>query len=190
MYLVLILAQQANSYALAPVAPVLFYLLAGLILFSAWSVVFSQNLVRMSVFLLLTLSGAAGVYFMLDAEFLAAVQLIVYAGGTLILIIFGVMLTSKNPFMQLRSSLLERVVGVTLGLLLACGMILAMTGTPLRDAGVVVGQSQPAQVGGYGHVDMIGKGLLGEYLAPFEVAAVLLLVVMIGAAFMARRRSS
>ena len=53
---------------------------------------------------------------MLGAEFLAAIQLIVYAGGTLILIIFGVMLTSKNPFMQLKAALWERFVGVIIAL--------------------------------------------------------------------------
>ena len=95
----LILAEQGGNVSLAPVAPVLFYVFALLVAGSAWAVVLSQNLVRMAVYLLMTLAGAAGLYFMLDAEFLAAVQLIVYAGGTLILIIFGVMLTSKNPFM-------------------------------------------------------------------------------------------
>ena len=155
---------------------------------SGWAVVFSQNLVRMSVYLLMTLCGAAAIYFMLDAEFLAAVQLIVYAGGTLILIIFGVMLTSKNPFMQMRTWWVERLIGMAVGLLLATGMTLAMLNTPLNDAGVVAGQSHNSKHGSYGHVELIGKGLLGEYLAPFEITAVILLVVMIGAAFMARRR--
>jgi NADH-quinone oxidoreductase subunit J len=188
VYFVLILAQQAQSLSLAPVAPVLFYLFAAVILISAWAVVFSQNLVRMSVYLLMTLAGAAAIYFMLDAEFLAAVQLIVYAGGTLILIIFGVMLTSKNPFMQLRTRPLEKLMGMAMGLLLAAGMTLAMLNTPLHDAGVVTGQSHSSQVGAYGHVELIGKGLLSEYLAPFEITAVLLLLVMVGAAFIARRR--
>lgn len=179
-----------SSVSLAPVAPILFYLFAALVAFSAWAVVMSQNIVRMSVYLLLTLGGVAACYFMLDAEFLAAVQLIVYAGGTLILIIFGVMLTSKNPFMQLKTPLWERLIGVGIGLAIAGGLTLALINSHLHDAGVVTGEPRSHAPGSYGHVEQIGKGLLGDYLAPFEIAAVLLLVVMVGAAFMARRRPS
>src|SRR5258705_9094130 len=76
----------------------LFWLFAAMAGASALGVVISKNIVRMAVFLLFTLTGVAGLYFLLSAEFLAAVQLVVYAGGTLILVIFGVMLTSKSPF--------------------------------------------------------------------------------------------
>lgn len=186
----LILAQQTDAVSLAPIAPILFYLFAAMIAISAWAIVLSQNIVRMSVYLLLTLGGAAALYFMLNAEFLAAVQLIVYAGGTLILIVFGVMLTSKNPFMQLKTPTLERVVGVVLGLLIALGLGVALAMSPLHDAHVVTGQQVASAPGSYGHVELIGKGLMGQYLAPFELTAVLLLVVMVGAAFMARRKPS
>src|SRR3954451_17534426 len=86
-------AAQANT-----LAAVLFYLFALMSAGSAVCVVASRNVVRMAVALLFTLAGVAGLYFLLSAEFLAAVQLVVYAGGTLILIIFGVMLTTKSPF--------------------------------------------------------------------------------------------
>src|SRR3954467_8623038 len=76
----------------------LFWVFAIMAGASALGVVISKNIVRMAVFLLFTLAGVAGLYFLLSAEFLAAVQLVVYAGGTLILIVFGVMLTSKSPF--------------------------------------------------------------------------------------------
>ena len=111
----LILAQP-NDFG--PVQTILFYVFALLVVLGAWSVMLSDNIVRMAVYLLLTLGGVAGFYFMLNAEFLAAVQLIVYAGGTLILIVFGVMLTSKNPFLQLRVKGWERVIGGLVGLLI------------------------------------------------------------------------
>ena len=68
-----------------------------------------RNIVRTAVCLLFTLMGVAGLYFLLNAEFLAAVQLVVYAGGTLILIIFGVMLTSKSPFSRFEPRKIEVV---------------------------------------------------------------------------------
>jgi len=174
---------QANA-DLAPYAPFLFYAFAGLTCISAWAVVISQNIVRMAVYLLLTLAGAAGLYFMMEAEFLAAVQLIVYVGGTLILIIFGVMLTSKNPFMQLKVSIAEMMIGVATGLVISGLLIFGLVTTTLgRHTGAVADT-------GYSSVEAIGRGLLTWYLIPFEIAAVLLLVVMIGAAYMARRRTS
>lgn len=157
----------------------LFLVFAGLTVVSAWAIVLTQNIVRMSVYLLLTLGGVAGMYFMLHAEFLAAIQLIVYAGGTLILIIFGVMLTSKNPFMQLKTSIWERTLGIFLGALLGGLLLLALVRTPIATL---------ADPGPGATVADIGRALIGEYLVPFEIAAVLLLVVMIGAAYMARRR--
>ena len=178
----LMLAQQTSVDPLAAVGPFLFYAFALLTGLSAWAVVLSQNIVRMSVYLLLTLGGVAGLYFMLQAEFLAAIQLIVYAGGTLILIVFGIMLTSKNPFAQLRVQPWEMGVGVLIALAIGGMVLLSLvrTALPTGDAG--------GGGGGYDQVALIGQALLSSYLVPFEIAAVLLLVVMIGAAFMARRR--
>ncbi len=179
------LAQQTSPLTLSPVEPVLFLGLAALVVLSAWAIVLSQNIVRMAVYLLLTLAGAAGFFFMLDAEFLAAIQLIVYAGGTLILIVFGVMLTSKNPFMQFKSALWERGVGALVALLVAGLMLFAMINSALPSAPIVA--TRGGAEAGYDQVALIGRLLLTNYLVPFEVSAVLLLVVMVGAAYMARR---
>src|SRR3989440_7224237 len=89
-------------------------------------VVISKNIVRMAVFLLFTLLGVAGLYFLLDAEFLAAVQLVVYAGGTLILIIFGVMLTSKSPFSRFEPKLVEVIVAVSISAILLIALLTAV----------------------------------------------------------------
>lgn len=177
-----ILAQQSTIEA-APYSAFLFFAFAGLTVISAWCIVLSQNIVRMAVYLLLTLAGAAGLYFMMEAEFLAAVQLIVYAGGTLILIIFGVMLTSKNPFLQLKPTMPEVFLGVGLALLISSMLIFALVNTTLgQHTGLI-------EDAGYSEIRNIGIALLTKYLVPFELAAVLLLAVMIGAAYMARRRS-
>lgn len=176
----LTLLQEATSSPTAAAAPYLFYAFAALVVLSAWAIVLSQNIVRMAVYLLLTLAGVAGLYFMLHAELLAAIQLIVYAGGTLILIIFGVMLTSRNPFMQLKASINETVVGLLIGIVVGGLLIFATVTSEL-----------PASAAAEPDVDMplIGSRLITEYIVPFEIAGVLLLVVMIGAAYMARRRA-
>src|SRR3954463_12497986 len=104
-----------------PIAPALFYLFAAMSVLSAIGVVVSRNIVRTAVGLLFTLIGVAGLYFLLNAEFLAAVQLVVYAGGTLILIIFGVMLTSKSPFSRFEPRVGEIAIAVSMGSVLLLG---------------------------------------------------------------------
>lgn len=168
------------STSLQAVEPVLFYAFGLLTCGSAWAVVATSNVVRMSLYLLLTLGGAAGLYFVMNAEFLAAIQLIVYAGGTLILIVFGVMLTSKNPFMQLKPKLSEVFVGGLIASCIGVLLLIALADTALPEAKLAAE--------GY-DVDQIGRALLTTYLVPFEVSAVLLLIVMIAAAYMARVRA-
>ncbi len=164
----------------------LFYLCATICLLAAAGVVASRNVIHMAVSLLFTLLGVAGLYFLLNAEFLAAVQLVIYAGGTLILIIFGVMLTSKSPLSQFQPRRWEVIVGgVTAGVLLV-GIWLALKSS-LPELMRTPGVTAPATGPQYPVRDL-GQALLGDYLLPFELASVLLLVVMIGAAYLAKGR--
>src|SRR5438874_11601210 len=102
---------------------VLFYIFALMAGGSAIAVVVTRNIVRMAVALLFTLASVAGLYFLLSAEFLAAVQLVVYAGGTLILIIFGVMLTSKSPFSRFAPKPAEIVISLAIGAVLMVSLV-------------------------------------------------------------------
>lgn len=165
------------------VAAGLFYLFAAMAFVSALGLVLSRNIVRSAVCLLFTLTGVAGLYFLLGAEFLAAVQLVVYAGGTLILIIFGVMLTSKSPFSRFEPKLVEVVLATVLASVLLIALVLAVTSHHFGTAAAPPGSDEA----GY-PVDRLGQALLGDYLLPFEIASVLLLVVMIGAAYLAKAR--
>jgi len=159
----------------------LFYLCAAVILVSALGVVFSRNIVRMALSLLFTLLGVAGLYLVLNAEFLAAVQLVVYAGGTLILIVFGVMLTSTSTYRLYAPKRLEVVVGVSIAALFLAALL-----TAIHNAGFA--RSLPLDSGNY-PMDELGRALLGDFLVPFELISVVLLVVMIGAAYLAKGRS-
>src|SRR5437763_8925105 len=171
------LAQVSEASALSAV---LFYLFALMSAVSAIGMVLSRNIVRTAVCLLFTLVGVAGLYFLLEAEFLAAVQLVIYAGGTLILIIFGVMLTSKSPFAHFEPKLGEVVIAVSVGIVLLAALLLAIKTAQFAPEPLVKDQKYP--------VAALGQALLGDYLVPFELASVILLVVMIGAAYLAKAR--
>src|SRR5256885_11096560 len=84
--------------------PVLFWLIAGLTGLCAIATVVSQNIVRSATWLLFTLAGTSALFFLLGADLVGAVQLLVYVGGTLVLVVFGVMLTAQGPFINMRAS--------------------------------------------------------------------------------------
>src|SRR4051794_5261231 len=165
------------------IAAGLFYLFAGMAAVAAGGLVISRNIVRSAVCLLFTLTGVAGLYFLLSAEFLAAVQLVVYAGGTLILIIFGVMLTSKSPFSRFAPKPGEIVISLSIGAVLLVSLVWGINRAIAGGAFA----SDAYAADNYPMV-ALGQALLGDFLVPFEVASVLLLVVMIGAAYLAKAR--
>jgi NADH:ubiquinone oxidoreductase subunit 6 (subunit J) len=96
----------------------IFWIIAGLTGLSAIAVVVSQNIVRSAVWLLFALGGTAGVYFLIGADFVGATQLIVYVGGILVLIVFGVMLTAQGPFISMRAGAAEWAVALVVGVVL------------------------------------------------------------------------
>jgi NADH-quinone oxidoreductase subunit J len=155
----------------------LFYMLAAMTTVSALGVCIAKNIVRMAVWLFMALSAVAMLYFLLAASFLGAIQLIVYAGGTLVLLIFGVMLTSKSPCVKWNCSAME-LAGAGCVTLFSCLCIL-LTGAVWRSGVTQV-------VPGAAVVD-IGRRLLTTFVVPFEVAGVLLMIVMVGAAHLARQ---
>lgn len=152
---------------------------------SALGVVLANSLVRAAVWLLFTLIGISLLYFLLGAEFLGAAQLIVYVGGTVVLVVFGVMLTSQGPFDWLRTPRPEWLVGGALATALFAVLVLLSLelGRP----------SEPNELPGIG---TLGLSLLGvaeegsdnHYLLPFEIVSVHLLVVLIAAAYLARAK--
>lgn len=157
---------------------VLFYTVGGTAILTALGCALSRNIVRMAVCLFGTLGAVAILYFLMDATFLGAIQLIVYAGGTLVVIVFGVMLTAQATWARYLPRPWEIVAGATVCLVLfgAIAATLAQM-TPRAPA------DQTERV----TVAALGEALLTTYLVPFELASVLLLAVMLGAAYLARR---
>lgn len=165
---------------------VLFAVIAVAVGGSALGVVLSQNIVRSAVWLLFTLVGVSLLYFLLGAEFLGAAQLIVYVGGTMVLVVFGVMLTSASPGMKYRTRPAEWAVG---GLLAAAFFGLLVT------ASLGLATPPPPADGPLPGVEPLGRTFLGvpgkeefAFLLPFEIVSVHLLVVLVAAAYLARAK--
>jgi len=161
-----------------------FYVLAGFILGFAVLVVSTQNTVHSVLFLVVNFLFVAALYVTLAAEFLAVIQVLVYAGGIVVLYLFVVMLVNlKRPPEQHRDPRRRGRLGLILsGVVLAeLAAIVAysVTGSPAATAAL-------APVAG-GNVENIGWMLYTDYLIPFELASVLLLVAMVGAIVLAKR---
>jgi NADH:ubiquinone oxidoreductase subunit 6 (subunit J) len=100
------------------IQPILFWVVALLTALCAIATVMAQNIVRSATWLLFTLAGTSAVFFLLGADLVGAIQLLVYVGGTLVLVIFGVMLTAQGPFISMKTSGAEWAISIVAGLLL------------------------------------------------------------------------
>src|SRR6266496_3901380 len=96
----------------------IFYLIASLTGLCAIATVITQNIVRSATWLLFTLAGTSGIFFLLGADIVGAIQLLVYVGGTMVLVVFGVMLTAQGPFINMKTSGAEWAISAVVGLLL------------------------------------------------------------------------
>ena len=183
----------------------LFWIFAILAGGGAIGVVILQDIVRMAFSLIISLGSTAGLFFLLGADFVAATQLLVYVGGTLVLLIFGVMLTASGPFRRIRMSTGETLLGAAVGLLFFSVIAFSVlsvnwqavpsyrdvaaspseqTGNTSRSIGLrLVGIPADSTIGLHA-----GRGSSTGYLLPFEIVSVHLLVVLIGAAYLARAK--
>jgi NADH-quinone oxidoreductase subunit J len=158
----------------------IFYTFAILTVVSAGVVVLARSLIYSAFALLFTFFGVAALYLLLGADFLAATQLLIYVGGILVLLLFGVMLTHKLYDLDLRSEVLQFVPGA----FIAIGLFALLTLRIALGTRWAVGPGRPPAP----TTREIGRLFMTDYLLPFEAASVLLLVALIGAAMIVRRR--
>ncbi len=156
-----------------------FYLFAVITLAAAAVVVFSRNIVHSAFSLLFAFVGVAGLYVLLMADFLAVTQLVIYVGGILVLVIFGVMLTSKVIDVQMKTGTVQVLPAILVVGALAATLLIVFLQTDWKLI------PEPKTIVKTGAV--IGEQFLTNYLLPFEIASVILLVALIGAAMIARR---
>ena len=183
---------------------VMFLFFALLAIGFAVAVVATSNVVRMAFYLTLCLGATAGLFFLAGAEFVGSMQLLIYVGGTLVLLIFGVMLTAQARFISMKTSggewVLAAIVGGSLlALLLQADYSVASWNQPLTDfASLSLADSKTSTPIGLAltgvRVDKLDepneqlrRGMSG-YLFPFVIISMHLLVVLIGAAYMARTK--
>lgn len=163
---------------------ILFFLFAGAILTFSVLTVTTRRVLRAAVYLLFVLVSTAGLYFMLNYNFLAAVQLTVYAGGIVVLMIFSILLTShiseKTRIATLREGIFSALSAVA-GAMLTIVLIVNHTFTPTTEPAISA------------DVQNVGRQLVsyGEngYALPFEVISILLLAAMVGSIIVARKES-
>ncbi len=162
-----------------PLYSLVFYLFAFITVFSAFIVVFSKNIVYSAFSLLFTFFGVAGLYVLLNADFLAVTQILIYVGGILVLLLFGVMLTNRVISVDIKTSTVHTVPALLIVALVAgslSGMFYSTWRSSTAPAWTLKTTTPP-----------IGELLMTSYLLPFELASVILLVALIGAAMVSRR---
>jgi NADH-quinone oxidoreductase subunit J len=168
---------------MAPLAtPFFFYLLAAIMLIGGIMVITRSNPVHSAVALIITLLAQASIYLMLYAPFVAGVQIILYAGGIMVLFLFVIMLVSIDRSMRERQFNSQWVVGVIAATALG-GLFIAvyLKGTNIfPNHALTITENDNTQ--------NVASLLYGQYMFPFEIASLLLLVAIIGAVVMAKKR--
>lgn len=154
-----------------------------LIIGSALVVVISRNMIYSVFSLLFTFFGVAGIYVLLNADFLAITQIMIYIGGILVLLIFGVMLTNRITGVDIKSGQTGKLQ-IIFASLIAISIVLILVFVTFNANWFVI--SNPKELGST--TEHIGTKLLTEYLLAFESASVLLIIAIIGAALIARRK--
>lgn len=179
-----------------------YWFFAATTCFGAIAVVVTQNVVRMAFWLVVSLGSAAGLFFLLNADFVAVTQLMIYVGGTLVLLIFGVMLTASGPYTKVKSSPAEGFMSAGIGVLLLMMFVSTVlsvnweTSTATSGGYNAVGEGNTIRPLGLSFLGLRPDKDLGTdsgqlspgYLLPFEIVSIHLLVVLIGAAYLARAK--
>jgi NADH:ubiquinone oxidoreductase subunit 6 (subunit J) len=154
-----------------------FYLFALITVVSAFLVVFLKNILRAAFALLFTLFGTAGLYLTLHADFLAATQVLIYVGGVLVLLLFGIMLTQRLVDVDIRTGRVQFVPSIFALVLLFGFILFVVFRSPWNAQGAANFPETTAT---------IGTLLMTEWLLPFEVSSILLLAALVGAVSIAR----
>ncbi|MGB5152128.1 MAG: NADH-quinone oxidoreductase subunit J [Candidatus Sulfotelmatobacter sp.] len=168
---------------MAPVAtPFFFYLLSGIMLIGGILVITRKNPVHSALALIVTLLAQASIYLMLYAPFVAGVQIILYAGGIMVLFLFVIMLVSIERSMKERQVYSQWVVGIVAATALG-GLFIAVY-SKVKD----IFPDHVLPVVENDNTQKVATLLYGQYMFAFEIASLLLLVAIIGAVVMAKKR--
>lgn len=156
----------------------LFYLFSVVAVGSAGVVAFSRNLAHAIFMLLFSLGSVAALYALLGADFLFAAQILIYVGGILVILIFAMMISEYFPVGEEERPVDKSLAGLTVSFLFMLVMMLVAWGTNWPEVATLSTEPTTAK---------IGKNLISDYLFPFEISGVILLIALISATLMTRR---
>jgi len=161
---------------------ILFWVLSALALFSALMVLISKNPVHSVLWLIVVFFSISGHYILLNAQFLAIVNLIVYAGAIMVLFLFVIMLMNLNSSTEPQKNSLIKLAGVVAGCLLLTVFVSAV-----RSADEIKNSQVAMSDGSIGLIENLGKTLFTQYVVPFEISSILFLSAMVGAVVIGKK---
>jgi NADH-quinone oxidoreductase subunit J len=162
---------------------IVFYFFAALAVFCAVMMVTRRNAVHSAVFLIGSLLATAGIFLQLQAEFLFVTQIILYVGGIMVLFVFVIMLVNLDVAVRQMKFSRQRWIGLLLALVLGAQAFLVF-----RVGSHGLNLPAPSGAAMQPNAEMVGQALFERFMLPFELASVLLLVAMVGAVVMAKRK--
>ncbi len=163
------------------ITTLLFILLAAMAVGSALMVITRKNPVHSVLYLIVTFFAISGLYILLNAQFLAIVNIIVYAGAIMVLFLFVVMLMNLNQEVEPQKNRLVQFAGLISG----GGLFLVLVAALVTSKSVAAGME--LQTGDYGLIKTLGNVLFKDYVLPFEISSVLFLSAMIGAVVISKK---
>ena len=163
----------------------LFYIFSFIAIFSALMVITMKNPLTSALYLVLCFFALAGFYVMLDMQFIAAMQILVYAGAIMVLIVLVIMLLNISRIKNMKSDLHQKIIGILISLILFIEIIFyIINGAQKRPSGIFT----HALIKKIGNTQVIGEFLFTAYMLPFEIASILLFVAIIGAYLFAKKK--
>ena len=160
---------------------ILFWFLSVVALFSALMVITSKNPVHSVLWLVVTFFSISGHYILLNAQFLAIVNIIVYAGAIMVLFLFVIMLMNLNKQTEPQKHRWLRLAGAVAGGCLLLVLVAALKDSDLKQ------QQTLLKEGGIGLIENLGKELFSTYVVPFEISSILFLSAMVGAVVIGKK---
>jgi NADH-quinone oxidoreductase subunit J len=160
---------------------ILFILLSVMSVGSALMVITRKNPVHSVLYLIVTFFAISGLYILLNAQFLAIVNIIVYAGAIMVLFLFVVMLMNLNQQIEPHKNRLLQIAGIISG----GSLFLVIVAAALKSQTIAAGME--LQTGDYGLIKTLGKVLFKDYVLPFEISSVLFLSAMVGAVVISKK---
>ena len=161
---------------------ILFYALSAFAIISAIMVLVSKNPIHSVLWLILVFFAISGHYVLLNAQFLAIVNIIVYAGAIMVLFLFVIMLMNVKQENEFKKNLLVKFIGVLSG-----GSFLLLLVALVKQTVQLQGQKVLLKDGNIGLIHPLGKALFTDYVVPFEISSVLFLSAMVGAVIIGKK---